>query len=78
MMKLAEKRIGSDNEKSISAKAKYGKEEGLPGYFAWHFGNDDEWILFKADPELLQVAWGIRADPDLTVGGELHTRTCGT
>lgn len=37
--------IGYDDTESISAKVSYAKENGLLGYFAWHAGADDNWVL---------------------------------
>lgn len=37
-----------DDVDSITVKVRYVKENGLLGYFAWHAGADDNWMLSKA------------------------------
>ncbi|XP_044463169.1 class V chitinase-like [Mangifera indica] len=37
--------IGFDDTESVSAKVSYAKENELLGYFAWHVGADDNWVL---------------------------------
>ncbi|KAJ4846779.1 hypothetical protein Tsubulata_014092 [Turnera subulata] len=37
--------IGYDDTQSISTKVSYAKQKGLLGYFAWHVGADDNWVL---------------------------------
>lgn len=37
--------IGYDDTQSISTKVAYAKGKGLLGYFAWHVGADDNWVL---------------------------------
>ncbi|XVE71101.1 hypothetical protein DITRI_Ditri10aG0123500 [Diplodiscus trichospermus] len=46
--------IGYDDTESITTKVSYAKENGLLGYFAWHVGADDDWILSQAASE----TWG--------------------
>ncbi|KAI6682413.1 hypothetical protein NL676_036294 [Syzygium grande] len=37
--------ISYDDNHTISTKVKYAREAGLKGYFAWHVGGDDNWVL---------------------------------
>lgn len=39
--------IGYDDVQTISTKISYAKGKGLLGYFAWHVGSDDSWVLSK-------------------------------
>ncbi|KAI3423721.1 Glyco_18 domain-containing protein, partial [Psidium guajava] len=37
--------ITYDDTQTISTKVEYAKGRGLKGYFAWHVGGDDNWVL---------------------------------
>ncbi|KAI6682412.1 hypothetical protein NL676_036293 [Syzygium grande] len=37
--------ISFDDAQTISTKVAYAKGRGLKGYFAWHVGGDDNWVL---------------------------------
>ena len=37
--------ISYDDNHTISTKVNYAREAGLKGYFAWHVGGDDNWVL---------------------------------
>ncbi|PON45548.1 1,4-alpha-glucan-branching enzyme [Parasponia andersonii] len=46
--KLGQNWINFDDVEAIKAKVSYAKKMGLTGYYAFHVGNDDNWILSKA------------------------------
>ncbi|XP_039054847.1 class V chitinase-like [Hibiscus syriacus] len=46
--------IGYDDTQSIRAKVTYCKQNTLLGYFAWHVGADDNWILSRTASQ----TWG--------------------
>ncbi|KAF8389188.1 hypothetical protein HHK36_025881 [Tetracentron sinense] len=39
--------IGFDDSQTIVTKVSYAKQKGLLGYFAWHVGVDNNWVLSK-------------------------------
>ncbi|XP_062096773.1 class V chitinase-like [Humulus lupulus] len=46
--KLRQNSINFDDVEAIKAKVSYAKKMNLMGYFVFHIGNDNNWVLSKA------------------------------
>ncbi|XP_030546711.1 G-type lectin S-receptor-like serine/threonine-protein kinase At1g67520 isoform X2 [Rhodamnia argentea] len=46
--------ITYDDTQTISTKVGYAKGRGLKGYFAWHVGGDDNWVLSQTAQEAIE------------------------